>query len=68
MSSAALQGERSPPLVYKVSYKAKGSSGIEQIYIEPLDDDGWYDMNGRRIATPVKKGVYIHGHRKVVIR
>ena len=54
--------------VYKVSYKAKGSSGIEQIYIEPLDDDCWYDLNGQRIAPPVKKGIYINGHRKVVIR
>ena len=54
--------------VYSVSYKGKASSAIRQVYSEQLDEDRWYDLNGRRIKTPTKKGVYINGNRKVVIR
>ena len=54
--------------VYSVSYKGKASSAIRQVYSEQLDEDRWYDLNGRRITTPTKKGVYINGNRKVVIR
>lgn len=37
------------------------------------DDDNdiapWYDMSGRRLSgTPTQKGVYIHNHKKVIIR
>lgn len=54
--------------VYSVSYKGKGSSAIRQVYSEQLDEDRWYDLNGRRITAPTKKGIYINGNRKVVIR
>lgn len=54
--------------VYSVSYKGKGSSAIRQVYSEQLDEDRWYDLNGRLITAPTKKGIYINGNRKVVIR
>ena len=28
----------------------------------------WYDLNGRKIAKPTKKGVYIKDGKKVVIK
>jgi hypothetical protein len=28
----------------------------------------WYDLQGRRISKPTKKGLYIHHGRKVVIK
>ena len=39
--------------------------------LQLVDRDGtehWYDLNGRRINKPTKKGVYIHGNTKVVIK
>lgn len=34
-----------------------------------LDDNGaWYNLNGQRIDTPTKKGLYIHNGRKVVVK
>ena len=53
--------------VTKVAYKAVSSNGIQYVKKDMPVDDRWYDMNGRRISQPVKKGVYIHGNRKVVI-
>ena len=31
-------------------------------------DGAWYDMQGRRIAKPTQKGVYVHNGRKVVVK
>ena len=53
--------------VRKVSCKGK-SSGIQQVLYEMSGDQPWYDLSGQRIVQPMKKGVYIHGNRKVVIK
>ena len=53
--------------VRKVSYKGK-SSGIQQVLYDVFGDQPWYDLSGQRIMQPMKKGVYIHGNRKVVIK
>ena len=54
--------------VTKVTYKAVSSNGIQLVSVDAFDDNHWYDLNGQRITQPVKKGVYIHGNRKVVIK
>lgn len=54
--------------VRKVSYKSKSFNGILQVNSDAADDFPWYDLNGQRIMRPLKKGVYIHGNRKVVIK
>ena len=51
-----------------VSHKSKARSGIQQVLYNPTDDLYWYDLSGQRISQPLKKGVYIHGNRKVVIK
>ena len=38
------------------------------MYDDAAIDQPWYDLSGQRITKPVKKGVYIHGNRKVVIK
>ena len=53
--------------VRKVSYKS-AASDIQQVIGELPDDERWYNLNGLRITRPTKKGVYIHGNRKVVIK
>ena len=53
--------------VRRVSYKS-AASDIQQVIGELSDDDRWYNLNGLRINRPTKKGVYIHGNRKVVIK
>ena len=53
--------------VRNVSYK-KMANGILPIVFDTVDDQPWYDLSGRPISKPMKKGVYIHGNRKVVIK
>ena len=35
--------------------------------VKEVKDDRFYDLNGRRVAKPAKKGVYISNGRKVVV-
>ncbi|MBR5749796.1 MAG: hypothetical protein IKY01_13620 [Prevotella sp.] len=40
-------------------------------YIRTTDADGtdlWYDLNGHRITSPTKKGIYIHNDRKEALK
>ena len=54
--------------VHTVSYKLKAASGIETVgYGEGENDERWYDLNGRRIEKPLKKGLYIRNGQKVVV-
>jgi hypothetical protein len=53
--------------IRNVSYK-KLASGISDVVSEQSDDAPWYDLSGQRISKPVKKGLYIHGNRKVVVK
>ncbi len=54
--------------VHTVSYKLKAASGIEAVgYGEDGADERWYDLNGRRIEKPLKKGLYIRNGQKVVV-
>lgn len=33
-----------------------------------IDSDNWFDLQGRRIATPQTPGIYIHQGRKMVVK
>ena len=35
---------------------------------EEMNNDEWYDLNGRKVNKPTKKGVFINNGRKVVIK
>lgn len=64
-------GETDPKTAYTlfsiVPATATGISNVKQA--EPIQkrDDAWYDMTGRRVATP-GKGVYIRNGRKYVVK
>jgi len=49
---------------------ATGVVELKNSRIEELNsDDGWYTMDGRRLpGKPVRKGVYVHGGRKIVVK
>jgi hypothetical protein len=44
------------------------ATGIGAVSGLPADNGDWYDLNGRKIAKPTKKGVYIMNGRKVVVK
>ena len=46
-----------------------GTTGIETINREPLTQNQWYDMQGRKLeGKPARKGVYISNGKKVVVK
>ena len=47
------------PLVFGVS---------EVIEVNGVNDGSFYDLNGRKVNAPTKKGVYLFNGRKVVVR
>ena len=56
-------------VLYKQKVADAEAAGIDTLRL--TDSDGteqWYDLNGRRIEKPTRKGVFIHGGRKEVIR
>jgi hypothetical protein len=44
------------------------ATGIKTTDCTDYTDSVWYDLNGRKIAAPTKKGIYIMNGRKVVVK
>ena len=45
-----------------------GTTGIRITESGQESNDVWYDLGGRRVEKPTKKGIYIHNGKKVMIR
>jgi len=46
-----------------------GTTGIDAIENVTIDNEGWYDLQGRKLqAKPNRSGIYIHNGKKVVVR
>jgi hypothetical protein len=44
-----------------------GTTGISRVASE-VGNDVWYNLNGQRIDTPTKKGLYIKNGKKVIVK
>lgn len=52
-----------------ISFDFMQTTGIKASVVDTTDDDGWYDLQGRRLKVrPVRKGLYIHHGKKESIR
>jgi alpha-amylase len=47
-----------------------GVVGIETVTANDSHkaSNGWYTLDGRRVARPTTKGIYLHNGRKLIIR
>ena len=45
-----------------------GTTGIDRVDNTIWATDNWFDLNGRRIEKPTKKGLYIMNGKKVVVK
>ena len=45
-----------------------GTTGIRSIDEGQFTNDVWYNLNGQRIDTPTKKGLYIKNGKKVLVK
>ena len=44
-------------------------TGVKEVReVKEVNDDSFYDMNGRKVLNPTKKGVYIMNGKKVVVK
>jgi len=43
-------------------------TGIDEIAINSEDNGAWYTIDGRRIAAPTQRGIYIHNGKKYVVK
>ena len=44
------------------------TTDIENVEVKTLDDDAYYDLQGRRIEKPTMRGIYIHNGKKIMIK
>ena len=69
-----IEGNNTPasiPFRRSIGGEGEGTTGVDLIDNGKLiiDNDGWYDLNGRRLqGKPSQKGIYIKNGRKVVIK
>ena len=44
------------------------TSGVEELTIENKDNGVWYTIDGRRVAAPSARGIYIHNGKKYIVK
>lgn len=55
--------------IFSITRSSSSGTGIEYINSEAVEEtERWYDLQGNRINRPTKKGVYIMGDQKVIVR
>ena len=43
-------------------------TGIEELNINSEDNGAWYTIDGRRVAAPIERGIYIHNGKKYIVK
>ena len=51
-----------------IMFNDEETTGISTAVTTVPADGDWYDLNGRKVTAPTRKGVYIHNGKKVVIK
>lgn len=47
---------------------ASSTSGIHDVEVKnPSQQEGWYNLMGMKQSKPTTKGIYVHGHKKIMI-
>ena len=43
-------------------------TGLNEIAINGKDNGAWYTIDGRRVAAPAERGIYIHNGKKYIVK
>ena len=43
-------------------------TGVNEINVNGVDNGAWYTIDGRRVAAPAERGVYIHNGKKYMVK
>ncbi len=52
----------------KQQMKSDTQTGIQTITIDPVTDGVSYDLQGRRVDVPLRRGIYIRNGKKLIVR
>jgi hypothetical protein len=55
-------------LMFEDASASEYTTGIRNDRVQNVSSDEWFTLEGRRVASPTGKGLYIHNGKKVVIR
>ena len=70
-ASAPGNGGDGPVRAFVLNFGDDKSNGIENVHSPMFNvpSEGWYTLDGRRLSgKPTKKGIYVNGNRKVLIK
>ena len=57
------------PYIDKIELKPQGgSTAVSSLTAATMPESGWYLLNGIRTERPTANGIYIHGHKKYMVR
>ena len=51
-----------------IMFNDEETTGISTAVTTVPADGDWYDLNGRKVTAPTRKGVYIHNGKKAVVK
>lgn len=46
----------------------EGATGVEELMMGTEDNAAWYTIDGRRVAAPTERGIYIHNGKKYIVK
>jgi len=49
-------------------YQIYVTTGVKELNIDGEDNGAWYTIDGRRVAAPIERGIYIHNGKKYIIK
>ena len=55
-------------VIYGITVTPDDAEAINDIELGSNNDNQWYDINGRAVAAPKSKGIYIRNGKKVMVK
>ena len=52
--------------VLTITFTIENTTAVNEVSAAGEDNGAWYTIDGRRVAAPVERGIYIHNGKKVV--
>lgn len=50
-----------------ITFVIETPTGVEEVSVANEDNGAWYTIEGRRVAAPTQRGIYIHNGKKFVV-
>jgi hypothetical protein len=57
-----------PPTPYGTFEIYRKVTGVNELTVNSKDNGAWYTIDGRRVAAPTERGIYIHNGKKYIVK